>query len=164
MRDSDPLLRSIRIWLAIVILGLILSGVTAFPLEHELHLLVHIAAHFDLAQHTPELNAWLRRIDSALAITNGSYPFLAYGTDWLAYAHLVIATAFIGPWRDPVRNRWVITWGLVACASVPILALISGPIRGIPFYWRLIDCSFGIFCCIPLLILRHQIARLEACS
>ena len=25
------------------------------------------------------------------------------------------------------------------------LAFIAGPIRGITFYWQLIDCSFGVF-------------------
>jgi hypothetical protein len=29
-------------------------------------------------------------------------------------------------------------------------ALIFGAVRGIPFWWRLIDCSFGIFGFIPL--------------
>jgi hypothetical protein len=84
--------------------------------------------------------------------TNAHYPFLAYGTDWLAFAHLVIAVAFIGPYFDPIRNKWVITFGLIACVGVIPLALIAGPIRGIPFGWRLIDCSFGVcgaipFCC-----------------
>jgi hypothetical protein len=38
-------------------------------------------------------------------------PFLAYGTDWLAFAHLAIAVVFIGPWINPVRSQWVITFG-----------------------------------------------------
>jgi hypothetical protein len=89
------------------------------------------------------------------------HPFLAYGTDWLAFAHLVIAVAFIGPFIDPVRNKWIITFGLISCAGVIPLALIAGPIRGIPFPWRLIDCSFGIFGCIPLLRCRSLILDLE---
>ena len=64
------------------------------------------------------------------------------GTDWLAFGHLVIALFFVGPWRHPVANAWVLKAGLVACAGVIPLALICGPLRGIPFYWRLIDCSF----------------------
>jgi hypothetical protein len=154
-------LRSIRIWLSVVILGLILSGVTAFPLQHETALLVRIAAHLDLALHAPTLNAWLIRVSDALTNTDTRYPFLAYGTDWLAYAHLVIAVVFIGPWIDPVRNKWIITWGLIACAGVPLLAFIAGPIRGIPLYWRFIDCSFGLVCCIPLLAIHRLIAQLE---
>ncbi len=159
---AHSLLRSIRIWLTIVITGLFLSGVTAFPLQHELALTLRVAAHFHLAQHAPTLNAWLTRVHSALADTNAHYPFLAYGTDWLAFAHLVIAAAFIGPYRDPVRNKWFVTWGFIACAGVPLLALIAGPIRGIPLYWRCIDCSFGIVCCLCLFIIRRNVNRLEA--
>jgi hypothetical protein len=32
---------------------------------------------------------------------SGAYPFLAYGTDWLAFAHIVIAVFFIGPLVKP---------------------------------------------------------------
>ena len=76
----------------------------------------------------------------------------AYGTDWLAFAHLVIAVAFVGPLRDPVKNVWVVEWGMIACLSVIPLALICGPIRGIPFCWQIIDCSFGVVGVIPLAI------------
>ena len=155
------LLRSIRIWLGVVIVGLVVSGVTAFPLQHELEWMVHVAASMRLAEHLPTLNAWLTRVLGALTDTDARYPFLAYGTDWLAFAHLVIAVAFVGPYRDPVRNKWVIDWGLIACAGVPLMALIAGPIRGIPVYWRLIDCSFGVFCCLALLVLRRRVVELE---
>jgi hypothetical protein len=158
---SSKTLRSIRVWLFIVILGLFLSGVTAFPLQHELDLVVHLSAHFHLAEHAPALNAWFFRVDRALADTNAHYPFLAYGTDWLAFAHVVIAIAFLGLWRDPIRNRWLIDWGLIACAGVLLLALIAGPVRGIPLFWRLTDCSFGVFGCIPLLMIRRRVAQLE---
>src|SRR5215471_13201322 len=130
--NTASLLRSIRMWLAIVILGLFGSGVTAFPLQHELDFVVRIATHFNLAEHAPALNAWFLRVDHALADTNARYPFLAYGTDWLAFAHIVIAVAFIGPYIDPVRNKWIITFGLIACAGVIPLTLIAGHIRGIP--------------------------------
>jgi hypothetical protein len=130
--ETGHLLRSIRIWLGVVIVGLVLSGVTAFPLQHELDLIVRLSVRCHLANHLPALSEWLIRVDSALIDTDAHYPFLAYGTDWLAFAHLVIAVAFIGPWLDPVRNKWCITWGLIACAGVPLLALVAGPIRGIP--------------------------------
>jgi hypothetical protein len=94
-------------------------------------------------------------------MTNNRFPFLAYGTDWLAFAHLVIAVAFLGPYRDPVRNKWVITFGLFACAGVIPLALIAGPIRGIPIEWRIIDCSFGVIGAIPLLLCMWHVAALE---
>ena len=68
----------------------------------------------------------------------------------LAFAHIVLAVFFIGPLVDPVRNVWVLWAGLIACAGVLPLALICGPLRGIPFYWRLIDCSFGVVGALPL--------------
>jgi hypothetical protein len=146
--------------LSLFILGLILSGITAFPLEHETRWLATFAiAHAFLPEG---LTAWLNRVHQALTETNTRYPFLAYGTDWLAFAHLVLAAAFIGPMRDPIRNKWVLQFGLIACTGVLPLAFIAGPIRGIPLYWRLIDCSFGIFGCIPLLICLRLVRALEA--
>lgn len=104
---------------------------------------------------------WLERVEGALADTNARYPFLAYGTDWLAFAHLAIAVAFVGPLMDPVRNKWVIQFGLMACAGVIPLALIAGPVRGIPLPWRLIDCSFGVFGAIPLWICWRSVEAIE---
>jgi hypothetical protein len=156
-------LRRIRCWLAIFIFGLILSGVTAFPLQTELGWLVSLlysSALQAIAQSTGLL-PWIERVNDALHNTNALYPFLAYGTDWLAFAHLAIAVAFIGPYIDPVRNKWVITFGLIACVGVIPLALIAGQIRGIPLPWRLIDCSFGVFGALPLLICRRSIHALE---
>jgi hypothetical protein len=165
---SDPgathHLRAIRVWLALFIAGLVLSGVTAFPLQTEVHglnQLLHTDALRPIAAFT-HLLPWIDRVDQALTQTLHQFPFLAYGTDWLAFAHLVIAIAFVGPWRDPVRNQWVITFGLIACAGVLPLALIAGPVRGIPFAWRCIDCSFGVIGCLPLLIARRHIRALES--
>jgi hypothetical protein len=157
------LLRRIRMWIALFIVGLVLSGLTAFPLQHELGWLNHLlgVAPLTPAAGEPGLHTWLRRVYDALADTNSRYPFLAYGTDWLAFAHLVIAVAFIGPLRDPVRNKWVLTFGVIACAGVLPLAFIAGPLRGIPFYWRLIDSSFGLFGAIPLLLCLGYVRQLE---
>ena len=65
------------------------------------------------------------------------------------------------PVRDPVKNIWVIEFGLIACVLVLPLALICGPIRGIPFFWRLIDCSFGVIGFITLWVTRKMIRGLE---
>jgi hypothetical protein len=156
-------LRRIRVCIAIVIVGLLASGVTAFPLQAEVHWLAHLVAG-STHQSTGllyDLQQWLDRVDTALTANSAQYPFLSYGTDWLAFAHLVIAIAFIGPYIDPVRNKWVITFGLIACAGVIPLALIAGPIRGIPIGWSLIDCSFGVFGAIPLFVCRRSILALE---
>jgi len=162
MPAHDRLLRSIRLWLSIFIVGLVLSGVTAFPLQSELTVLVRISTDLNLQQHAPALAVWIARVSAAFTDTNLRYPFLAYGTDWLAFGHLVIAAAFVLPFREPVRYQGIITWGLIACAGVLPLALIAGPIRGIPFYWRLIDSSFGLVGCIPLMLIQRRIRQLES--
>jgi hypothetical protein len=165
LSDSSAMrhLRAIRIWLGMFMAGLVLSGVTAFPLQTEIRWLdsfLHGATLRPAAAST-HLLPWIEQVDQALTQTHRDHPFLAYGTDWLAFAHIVIAIAFIGPWRDPVRNRWVITFGLIACAGIIPLAIIAGAARGIPFGWRLIDCSFGAFGCVPLLIVQRHIRALE---
>jgi hypothetical protein len=153
-------LRRIRFWLAFFMVGLAVSGLTAFPLEREttvLLLLIKRSTFFD----GTGLALWLSTVRNGLMQTNQKFPFLAYGTDWLAFAHLVIAVPFIGPWKDPVRNSWVITFGLIACAGVIPLALIAGAVRGIPFCWRLLDCAFGVVGSIPLAICSWTVKKME---
>jgi hypothetical protein len=161
--SQAALLRRIRIWLVLFIVGLVLSGLTAFPLQRELVLLNHLFGVPPVAPSggEPALHAWLRRVMDGVVATNRDYPFMAYGTDWLAFGHLVIAIAFVGPLRDPVRNKWIFTFGILACAGVIPLALIAGQVRGIPFYWRLIDISFGVFGALPLLLCLGYVRRLE---
>ena len=132
-------------WLFIV--GLVVSGATAISLPTELNWL---ASLFGPNGGSSELAGWLLRVRDALAQTQAQHPFLFYGTDWLAFGHFVIAIAFIGALRDPVRNRWLFDFGLIACGLVIPFALVFGGLRGIPFWWRLIDCSFGVFGFIPL--------------
>jgi len=156
-------LRRIRFWLTVFITGLVLSGITAFPLRTEIKWLAAVLRKDALrpVAESTHLLPWIERVNDGMDVTNAHFPFLAYGTDWLAFAHLVIAIAFIGPYVDPVRNKWVISFGLISCAGVLPLALIAGHVRGIPLGWRLIDCSFGIFGSIPLLICKRSIAALE---
>jgi hypothetical protein len=149
----SALLRRYRIILGIFIFGLVMSGITAFPLRHELDLLANMLGVDQLSPQTAphDLGRWVLTVRDGLRAMYAEHPWIAYGTDWLAFAHLVLAVFFIGPWRDPVRNVWVLQAGLIACVLVLPLALICGPLRGIPFYWRLIDCSFGVLGAVPLL-------------
>lgn len=158
--SNAQLLLSLRIWLGIFILGLVLSGLTAFPLQAELHWTLDIASRLHLSPRS-QLMIWITQVNQALTVTGRQFPFLAYGTDWLAFGHLVIALAFLGAWHDPVRNKWLFSFGLLACGGVLPLARIAGALRGIPLYWRAIDCSFGILGAIPLLICIHYVARIE---
>lgn len=153
-------LTEIRRLVAFFIVALILSGITAFPLATELRLL---GEWFQVDAPHPDhsLQWWLRTVRDGLTDSYSRHPWLAYGTDWLAFAHIIIGIFFIGPYRDPVRNVWIIQSGLFACAAVLFLAFICGPIRGIPFYWQLIDCSFGVFGSIPLWRVLVLTRRLE---
>src|SRR5262249_9427457 len=141
------------------IAGLILSGLTAFPLERETRWLAEFAESYPILPSG--VTHWLGQVHAALHDNGINYPFLAYGTDWLGFAHLVLAIVFLGPLRDPVRNKWVLQFGLVACGAVIPFALIAGPIRGIPIGWSFIDCSFGVLGAIPLLICLDRVKRLE---
>jgi hypothetical protein len=125
---------------------LFLSGLTAIPIDPELSFLLKYT------EQGTGLHAWLNKVLLAYQDVAASNPFLLYGYDWLAFAHFVLAILFIGPYRDPVKNIWVIEFGLIACVLVIPLALIAGPFRGIPMEWRLIDCSFGVLGFIPLWI------------
>ena len=141
-----------RCVLGFFLLALILSGITAFPLEHELDTLASVRG---LAQTAPSdvhngLDFWILTVRDGLQETYTHYPWVAYGTDWLAFAHIVIAIFFVGAFIDPVRNVWTLRAGLIACVLVVPLALIGGAVRHIPFAWRLIDCSFGVFGVLPL--------------
>lgn len=130
-------------WLFIT--GLFISGATALPLQTELDAFAKA-----LGDNHSGLGTWIFKVRDALDHTYADYPFMAYGTDWLAYGHFVIALAFAGALRDPVRNRWLYLFGMISCALVIPYAMICGGVRGIPFSWRLIDCSFGVVGFIPL--------------
>lgn len=148
------LLLRIRVLIGIVIVGLVISGLTAFALETELKWLTSVLGVGEnaAAGEYTGIKGWLGTIREALIETNARYPFMAYATDWLAFAHLVIAVIFLGPLFDPQRNIWIVISGLIACGGVILLAMIAGSIRGIPMSWRLIDCSFGVLCAIPLVL------------
>lgn len=150
-------LQRIRIAVGIVIFGLVISGVTAFPLLHELNLLARFLGDGDSG-----LTRWILTVRDGLEATYERYPFIAYGTDWLAFAHLMIALFFILPWRDPVRYEGVLKVGVAASLGVIPLAFLCGPLRGIPLGWRILDGSFGLLCLPPLLFALREVRKLAA--
>jgi len=154
----------LRVVLALFIVALVSSGLTAFPLQRELEILTSVGG-LDQASSPGAhggLGVWVLEVRDGLREAYASHPWMAYGTDWLAFAHIAIAVFFLGPLIDPVRNVWVLRAGLVVCLLVVPLALICGPLRGIPPGWRLIDCSFGIVGAIPLWYCLRLARRLAA--
>jgi hypothetical protein len=148
-------IRLIRRWLLFFMISLLISGLTVLPLQAELDMLAR--------SFSPDstLGQWFGEVRDAWTQTNGRYSFLAYGYDWLAFAHLVIALLFIGVYRDPVRNRWIIEWAMICCLLIIPVALLAGYVRNIPFWWRLVDCCFGMLGLIPLSICHGRICELE---
>jgi hypothetical protein len=156
MKTEKTLRKEIKRWTILFILFLILSGITAFPVETELAWLNDHNSFFPT-----EIRNWLTKIYAAVVDANHLHPQLSYGTDWLAFSHIAIAVAFIGALLDPVRNKWIFVFGIIVCCMIFPLAFICGPIRQIPFFWQLIDCSFGFFGAIPLIICYKKVVQIE---
>ena len=108
--------RRFRIALGLFIAGLVFSGITAFPLRLEIRLITRLLG----AGATPEpdghggLLCWLLTVRQGLEQTDARYPWMAYGTDWLAFGHLVIHRPVLRrsapptglqPGRPPDRHR-----------------------------------------------------------
>jgi hypothetical protein len=129
-------MKTIRQTLILFILLLLLSGITAFPLKAETQFLVNIREMF------PEvLQNWILIVHESVWNTPD---IVLYGTDWLAFAHIVIALFFIPVYFNPIRYKANLIVAMTACIGVFFPAFICGPIRGIPFFHQLIDCSFGL--------------------
>src|SRR5882724_8862328 len=161
--DSASALRRFRIAMGLFIVGLILSGVTAFPLLSEMKLLTHFLG-LDGASSPmgfSGLSFWILTVRFGLENIYREYPWIAYGTDWLAFGHIVIALFFVAALFRPEESRSTLYVGIIACALVLPLALICGPIRGIPFYWRVIDSSFGILGVLPLVYSLRLLSLIE---
>ncbi|MFT3993992.1 MAG: hypothetical protein QM660_06770 [Dysgonomonas sp.] len=161
--DEEKLLFKIKAITIFYMLVLIFFGVTAFPIESELKIVCEILGISQgvSPDHYEGFKQWIALVNEGVVNTNRDYPFIMYGVDWLAFSHLAIAASFIGLYRKPVRNVWIVYFAMIACIGVIPLAIICGPIRGIPFYWTLIDSSFCLFGLIPLYFLHVYIKRLE---
>ncbi len=163
---AQALRRRVR-WLTVVIvLGLLVAGVTAVPLQAELDWLVGLAKRWQEAGGAIPADAvtYLAKVRDGVASAYGAYPFLAYGTDWLAFAHIALAMIFWGAWKDPVGRRWLFSTGIVICWSLMAWALALGALRGIPLAWRFMDCGFGAVALVPLWLCRrwtNAIAEME---
>jgi hypothetical protein len=161
---ATVLRKRIRAWTVFFMAGLVLSGATAVPIQSQVELGERLlGTDFTAGGRVPPGAAtWLRTIRDAVEHTAERAPLMFYGTDWLAFGHLAIALAFIGALRDPVRNRWLYLFGMLACALVPVWALVFGPLRGIPLWWQAIDASFGVLGFLPMWLCHRWTGELEA--
>ncbi|MFN8310892.1 MAG: hypothetical protein U0T73_13100 [Chitinophagales bacterium] len=144
--------RKIHLTTLFFMAALLLSGVSAIPARQGVSWLLEIAPANGMVYE------FLSRVKLSLWQTPD---VVFYAFDWLAFAHFVIALLFIGVLREPVRNIWIVQWAMLACVLIWPLAIIMGSFRGIPWWWMLIDSSFGIFGLLPLFLLKKWIAQLE---
>ena len=151
------LLNQIRLLTVFFIAVLIISGVTAFPVYTELQWIISAK----IFSKDSALQQWLNHVFVGVKYMHDQYPFIFYGFDWLGFAHLAIAVLFIGVYKHPVHNKWIVQWAMIICISVLPLAFIAGSIRGIPLFHILIDSSFGLIGLIPLRIMQVKIIELK---
>jgi len=154
---ESRLRRKIKTAIIIIIIGLLLNGISAVPLQKELNVLL---SNPDVLPGF--LYNWWLYVHDGVSSTTTNYPFMRYGFDWLAFAHLLIAIAFIGPLKDPVKNEWVITWGMIISALSVLMALFGERLRGVPFWWSCIDAAIAILSFIIFWLCYKWIQQLKA--
>jgi hypothetical protein len=156
--DPKLLLKRIRWMTGFAIFGLVLSGLSALPLRWQLELAQQVVGTGGNAAAD-----WVATLLKGLAAIQEQAPFILYGIDWLAFAHIALGLLFIGAWKDPVRNVWLFQFGLITCALVVPWAWVFGEIRGIPWWHRAVDASFGVVCAVPFGLALKWTQELEGC-
>ena len=153
-------LKRAKLMLAIIVFGLLVSGITVWPAIPELKTDVRMV--WGDIEPTGVLHSFVLQAIAGLESMNSNYPFMLYAHDWLAFAHIGLAILFAGAIKDPIRNIWIVQCGLIMCALIPVLAGICIPIRGIPFILFWIDFAFAPAAALPLWIALRDIKRTEA--
>lgn len=146
-------MKTIRIHLILFISLLAISGITAFPIQTEIDFMMN---HID--SFPPFLRDW---IESLYHDIHNTPSVMFYGTDWLAFAHIIIGLFFIPVYLNPEKYKINLQIGIAACFLVFPLAFVCGPIRNIPFFHQLIDCSFGVFGSAYLYFILRKIKNLK---
>jgi hypothetical protein len=154
--DETRLRRKIKIAIIVTIAGLLLNGISAVPLRTELNILLSKPGAFPQFLHD-----WWVYVNKGVNETTTNYPFMRYGFDWLAFAHLLIAIAFIGALKDPIKNEWIVRWGMIASALSVVMALCWERLRDIPLWWSFIDASIAIIAFIILWLCNKWIKELK---
>ena len=70
------------------------------------------------------LTFWILTVRFGLEDMYQHYPWIAYGTDWLAFGHIIISLFFVGAFIRPEESRTTIQVGIAACILILPLALV----------------------------------------
>lgn len=147
-------MKTIRTHLLLFISLLAISGLTAFPIQTEIDFMAKNINYFPSF-----LQDW---ITSLYRDIHNTPSVMFYGTDWLAFAHIIIGLFFIPVYLNPDKYKINLQIGIVACFLVFPLAFVCGPIRNIPFFHQLIDCSFGVLGSAYLYFILRKINNLKS--
>jgi len=150
-------MKKIRTYTALLMAGLVIAGVPAFFIPWGVDLIVN---HSPLPKWINQ-TAWLNYVLNGVIQIDKSYDFIWYGMDWMAFAHLLFAILFYGLYKDPIRNKWLVSFGLVACVAIAPIALGFGHLRGIPLIWQFLDMAFGVIAGALLLRIKSLIQSIE---
>lgn len=157
-------LRKIRFILILFFLGILFGLHTVVFVEIETAFFVkHLGRDTLTGEKLPMVSAWIEQLHYDITESYKAYPVMAYCMDWLSYACVVFALFIIGAINDPVRNIWIIQVYMIACILAALLPFAAGPLRGIPVFWRCIDCSFGIIGFILLFYAYRLTRQLQDC-
>lgn len=157
------LLLRARLCLLCIIAGLIVSiSIILFVKPQTAFFYAHFGPGTWVEDKFPFMASWITILYESIHMTYNNYPVIAYCMDWLVFAHIVLLIFFTGALIDPLRNAWIIKAGIMTCAVMIPFAFISGFIRGIPFFWLMLDCSFATVGLVPLCLAYKYIK--EICS
>lgn len=146
-------MKTIRFHLVLFVIILALSGITAFPIQTEINFMYTHLQSFPSFFHE-----WITQLYNNIHSTPD---VMFYGTDWLAFAHIIISLFFVPVFIDPIKYKVNLYVGMTACFMIFPLAFICGPIRSIPFFHQLIDCSFGAIGILYLYFILRKINTME---
>lgn len=147
-------MKTIRVHLILFISLLAISGLTAFPIETEINYMMRHINSFPIF-----FQDWIKSLYNDIQSTPA---VMFYGTDWLAFAHIIISLFFIPVYLNPKKYKINLKIGIAACFLIFPLAFICGPIRSIPFFHQIIDCSFGVFGSAYLYFILRKINNLNS--
>ena len=160
MTDSaheNQLRKKIKVAIVLTIIGLLFNGISAVPLRTELSILL------SKPNALPKFLAdWWTYVNQGVNETSDNYNFMRYGFDWLAFAHMLIAIAFFGPLKDPIKNEWVIKWGMIASGLSVLMALGWERLRAIPMWWSFIDAGIALVAFLILWLCSRWVQELKA--
>ncbi len=143
--EATSIRKRIRLLLVVFVVGLAFGCQMVLFVRPELAWLNRILGPGTRTERIwPAMSAWINHLHQGITTTYAEYPFIAYCMDWLVLAQVGFMIIFIGAVIDPVRNLWIIRSGMVICLLHVVTAAVSGGLHGVPFFWQILDASFGV--------------------